>query len=302
MRRFFRIAIVAIPLLTVIAIVPAMRLAALAAMGRSTPCSFDQAVNAFAVLKDRYERIEAIGSSARLLQSDGAYEHWSTRDGEYWIPKRNRGTLFENLAEQEQNLYGSGRVGVQSGDIVLDAGANIGVYTRKALQAGAGLIVSIEPAPENVECLRRNFAAEIRDGRVRVEPVGVWDAPGELSLNIDAETSARNGFVGTFGAVASTIKVPVVTIDMLAERDSLPRVDFIKLDIEGAEKRALAGAAHTLTRFHPRLAIATEHLTDDATAIPELMRSLYPGYETICGPCIDMKTFARPDALYFVAK
>lgn len=302
MPRIFKIVIVAIPLLTLIAVVPGIRLAALAAMGRVAPCSFTQAVNSFAVLKDRLERKDAIHSSARLLRSDGLYEQWSTRDGDYWIPKRNRDTLFDNLAEQEENLYGSGNVGVRAGDIVLDAGANVGVYTRKALQAGAQTVISIEPAPENAECLRRNFAAETLDGRVRIEPVGVWDAPGELSLNIDAGTSARNGFIGKYGAVVSTVKVEVVTIDMLVDRDSLARVDFIKMDIEGAEKRALAGAAKTLARFRPRLAIATEHLSDDATAIPALLLSLQPGYATICGPCVDAKTFVRPDALYFVAR
>lgn len=245
--------------------------------------------------------MDAIRNSARALRSDGNFEQWRTRDGDFWIPKRNRETLFENLAEQEQDLYGNGATGVHAGDIVLDAGANIGVFTRKALQSGAKLVIAIEPAPENVESLRRNFAAEIAADRVRVEAVGVWDAESELSLNIDPDTSTRNGFVGTFGAVAATVKVPVLTIDALVLRNHLEKVDFIKLDIEGAEKRALAGAAVLLSRSQPRLAIATEHLDDDAAAIPALIRGRYPQYKLVCGPCVDMKTFARPDAIYFVA-
>ncbi|MEQ1948645.1 MAG: FkbM family methyltransferase [Bryobacteraceae bacterium] len=300
MLRFLKLAIVAIPLLTIMAIVPSIRLGILSLLGRSEPCSFAQSVDSFHVLKDRAERMEAIRSASHLLRSEGNFEQWNTRDGDYWIPKRNRETLFENLAEQEQDLYGNGVTGVRSGDVVLDAGANIGVYTRKALQSGAKLVIAIEPAPENVESLRRNFAAEIAADRVRIEAVGVWDSPGELSLNIDPDTSTRNGFVGTFGAVESTVKVPVVTIDSLVARNNLAKVDFIKLDIEGAEKRALSGSANVLLQFRPRLAIATEHLDDDAAAIPALIHARYPGYKLVCGPCIDMKTFARPDAIYFV--
>ena len=80
--------------------------------------------------------------------------------------------LNYDLAEQKRNIYGTG---IRRGDIVLDAGANVGVFTRKALWAGASKVIAIEPAPENLECLRRNFAAEIADGRVVVYPKGVWD-------------------------------------------------------------------------------------------------------------------------------
>lgn len=57
----------------------------------------------------------------------------------------------------------------------------------------------MEPAPENVECLRRNFVDEIRTGKMTVLPVGVWNETAELPLNIDAGSSARNSFAGTFG-------------------------------------------------------------------------------------------------------
>ena len=252
--------------------------------------------------KNRRGRSEAIQASAQLLQSDDEYELWHTRDGDFWIPKRNRGALFYNLAEQEQDVYGNGATGVHSGDTVLDCGANIGVYTRKALNAGAGKVVAIEPAPENVACFRRTFAKEIETGRVLIQPVGVWDAAGKLPLNVDAGNSARDSLVLTFGTVASVVTVPLVTIDSLVTDLALHRVDFIKMDIEGAEKRAIAGASLTLARFHPRLAIAMEHLPDDPVALPAAINSLGLGYATLCGPCLDYKLTVRPDVLYFVER
>jgi FkbM family methyltransferase len=298
----FKIAIVVIPVLTGLVLIPAARLTLIASLGRTNQCSFSQAVNSFGVLRDRKQRSEEIRASARLLQSDGAYDLWRTRDGDFWTPQRNSGTLPLNLAEQEQDVYGTGLTGLHSGDIVLDCGANVGVYTRKALNAGARTVVAIEPAPENVECLRRNFAKEIETGRVLLQPVGVWNQRGELPLNVDVDNSARDSFVITFRGVTSTVTVPLVTIDSLVNDLALPSVNFIKMDIEGAEKNAITGAANVMARFRPRLAVATEHLSDDPVAIPAMIDAMGLGYATICGPCIDERTSVRPDVLYFVPR
>jgi len=64
------------------------------------------------------------------------------------------------------------------------------------------------------------------------------------------------------------VKVPLTTVDDLVSELKLRRVDFIKMDIAGAEKRALLGARSTLVTYTPRLVIAAEHLPDDGEAIP----------------------------------
>ena len=93
--------------------------------------------------------------------------------------------------------------------------------------------------------------------------------------------------------------MPLVTIDELAAELKLERVDFIKLDIEGAEKQALAGAKNTLAKYHPRLAIAMEHLADDPVRIPQVLAAEAPDYRVTCGDCVDEITRIRPDVLYF---
>ena len=76
-------------------------------------------------------------------------------------------------------------------------------------------------------------------------------------------------------------------------------MDFIKLDIEGAEKQAVSGAKNTLAKYHPRLAIAMEHLADDPVRIPQVLFAEAPGYRVICGDCVDEVTRIRPDVLFF---
>jgi hypothetical protein len=93
--------------------------------------------------------------------------------------------------------------------------------------------------------------------------------------------------------------VPLTTIDKIVAELSLPRVDFIKMDVEGAEVRAIAGAQATMARFKPRLAIAAEHKPDDEFTIPAAVRGVRADYQMQCGPCLEAKGHVRPDVLYF---
>ena len=300
----FKIPIVAIPLLTLALAVPATRFVILSAVGKTYQCPFWTNINTKRFMADRNRRIAEIRASAREIQSDDHYSLWRTRDGDFWVPKRNSEALTFNLAEEEQDIYGKGVNAVHSGDVVLDGGANIGVFTRKALNAGASKVIAVEPAPENVESLRRNFAPEIASGRVVIEPVGLWNTAAELPLRVDADNSARNSFVLEGPAIA-TVVIPLRTIDSIVADLALKQMNFVKLDIEGAEKNAIAGAAQTIARFRPRLAIATEHFPlKDPIEIPAAVNALGLDYETICGPCLfnSQAFLILPDTLFFVPR
>ena len=297
--RMIRILIAVIVVANVFLWLPSTRLSCLYALGRASRCPFQKAVSSRDTLVRRRNIERRLNQEKRLIAKDASFHQWDTSMGRYWVPARNDDTLVLNLAEQGTKVYGEGRDGVQPGDVVLDCGANVGVFTHEALANGARLVVAIEPAPENVECLRRNFTEEISKGRVIVVPKGVWDHDDTLTLRIDAGNSARNSFVGSFGPALQEVKVPLITIDELVADSKIDRADFIKLDVEGAEKPALAGAKNTLAKFHPRLAIAMEHLDDDPVRIPQVVLAQWSGYRVICGDCIDEMTQVRPDVLYF---
>jgi hypothetical protein len=95
------------------------------------------------------------------------------------------------------------------------------------------------------------------------------------------------------------IAVPVTTIDALVSEFHLDKVSFIKMDIEGAESEALAGAAGTIKRFRPRMAISAEHLPNDAWAIPRVVRGLEAGYTMQAADCADRVTRVQPGVLWF---
>jgi FkbM family methyltransferase len=222
---------------------------------------------------------------------------WSTPAGEHWAPSEENGAFFE-VAELERLPYSDGDVRVKPGDVAIDCGAHIGLFTRQALDAGARLVVSVEPGRKQIACLKRNFAREIAAGRVIVCEKGVWNRAG--SLQFDDNSTAVASFATATGG-SHTRAVPVTTIDALVTEYKLERVDFIKMDIEGSEQQALAGAAETLARFRPGLAIASYHRSDDPERIPVLVRSAYPPYQIRSAGCrLDLSQI-RPLTIFAAA-
>ena len=280
-------------------LVPSFHLWALVVTGHSPVCPMSHAVQSYANIEEKAHIKDRILAGSHLLKTEDGLELWDTPKGQYWIPKGNRYVLPFNLAEMEQHIYGSGEHFIHPGDIVLDCGASDGDFTRVALAAGAQKVVSIEISPSSAECIRRNLASETAAGRVIVYPKGVWNKDDDLLLTVDDTNFAANSVVMHPETGHPSVRVPLTTIDKLVAELNLPRVDFIKMDIEGAEVPALSGGSQTIARFKPRLAIATEHKPDDEFTIPAAVRRIRPDYQMECGPCLETGGRVRPDVLYF---
>jgi FkbM family methyltransferase len=174
---------------------------------------------------------------------------------------------------------------VQPGQTVIDCGANIGTFTDFALERGASQVIAIEPEPRNVECLRRTFAAEISAGRVVIVPKAVWKQTETLTFLL-GQNHATGSVVRQDGE-GGKISVQADTLDNIVRDLGLSRVDYIKMDIEGAERQALLGAQGILKRDKPILRLDSYHLPDDMDVLPGIIRGARPDYSLICGPCSD---------------
>jgi len=146
---------------------------------------------------------------------------------------------------------------LQQGHTVIDCGANIGVisFYAAAIVGPTGRVVAVEALTDNARLLRISAALNGFD-HVEVHNGAVGDRAGSLVIDTAA---GSNGIVG--GRLDELIKTtdpavlamrtisPTLTLDSLAE--SIQRVDLIKLDIEGAEGLAVAGALRLIERDRP---------------------------------------------------
>ncbi len=166
----------------------------------------------------------------------------------------------------------------EAGDIVLDLGGCWGdsglVFADRV--GDNGKVYVFEFVDGNVAIAEENFAINARlQPRIELVRHPVSNRTGDNLYFTDngPATVVRTSPAGT-NASART-----VTVDDFVALKELPRVDYIKMDIEGVEGPALEGAAETIRRFRPKLAISAYHRFDDLVMLPQLIRSLQPDYK-----------------------
>lgn len=142
------------------------------------------------------------------------------------------------------------------GDYVLDVGACYGYYTLLAAgQVGEeGHVTAAEASPELQGLLRRTIDENRLAGRVTVEPRIVWsrsEEDREIRIfdrnNVGASSAERTG------PAAAVYTLPTVTVDDIC-RD-WPRVDVVKIDVEGAEYEVWKGMRTTVARHQPTILV-----------------------------------------------
>src|SRR5271166_6323292 len=90
----------------------------------------------------------------KLLQVDGDLRLWEIDGKNWWAPPMRSDFLKKMLQEIRMDVYGMGRL--PQGAVVIDGGANIGMWARAALDAGAARVICFEPSPLTREALSRN--------------------------------------------------------------------------------------------------------------------------------------------------
>lgn len=142
--------------------------------------------------------------------------------------------------------------------VFIDIGANIGTFTLVAARAAfRGQVHAFEPSGHHFERLTRNVQLN-GFGNVTLNRKGLYDQPGTATLFLPS----RAGEMNNSGAASLYIfpaeeevqvseAVALVRLDDYASDQNIERVDIIKIDIEGAEMKALQGARETIARRRP---------------------------------------------------
>jgi len=130
---------------------------------------------------------------------------------------------------------------LRTGSVVVDAGANIGDHTVEyAMMVGeSGTVVAFEPNSEPADCLAYNTKSF---PQVQIFRNGLSDVPRT------AKMFAENNVGASYVSDSGSVPIELVRLDDVWNFD---RLDFIKMDIEGYETKAITGGIETIRLFRP---------------------------------------------------
>lgn len=169
----------------------------------------------------------------------------------------------------------------EAGDYVIDAGTCFGdTAVAFACAVGEqGAVYSFDPLPQHLAAAELN-ARQNGFSNIHLYPWAVSDTTTDLKRTIS--TTSPDAAPG-FCIAGNEHILPMVTLDDFVrsaqQQGHAPRIDFIKMDIEGSELAALKGARHIIQTYRPKLAISLYHRNEDFVDIPAFIAKEFPFYD-----------------------
>ena len=186
-------------------------------------------------------------------------------------------SIYHQFVSRQYN-YKKKSISAKSGDFVIDAGACWGdtaLYFASLVEK-EGKVFSFEFLPENVNVFKKNISINenIKDRIFLIEK--------PLLDKSDEDVFCSNNGPGnsiTYEEKIAESSYKTISIDDFVNNEKIEKIDFIKMDIEGSELKALQGAEKTLKKYKPTLAISVYHKESDFYDIPNYLISLNIGYK-----------------------
>ena len=165
------------------------------------------------------------------------------------------------------------------GDVVLDGGGCFGetalYFATKVKELGR--VYTFEFIDSNIKTLRKNLSLNPKlEQIIELIEIPLWSKSDQNMYILEDGTGSKIEFQPS-RRYSKTIKT--ISIDDFVKRNNIQKVDFIKMDIEGAEPEVLLGAKETLVRFKPKLAISVYHDLEHYYEIPQFINSLNLNYK-----------------------
>lgn len=197
------------------------------------------------------------------------------------------GFVYPDQSGTEQNIlsstiiegpYEHKDVFLDEGDYVIDAGANIGLFSIFAARkvGSKGKIFSFEPISETKKILNDNIALnEIKN--IESFQLALGQKNEYRKFFLDPQRLSRAS--GFFKEGKESDKVKVLALDEFLEEEEISKIDFLKADIEGMERDLLRGAKKTIKKFKPKISICSYHRPDDSKVLEEIITGFVPDYK-----------------------
>ena len=169
--------------------------------------------------------------------------------------KGGRGIFIFRENIEDLMLYGDQFI--KHGDVCIDVGANQGLYTLafSSIVGSSGTVMSIEPQKYAIDKIN-SFIHLNKFKKPIIINAALSNKEGEAVLDV-TKGSGYASIVRDFGQ-KKTLKVNTITLDKIINDYDLTKLNFIKMDIEGAELNALKGSEFSLKKFKPTICLECE--------------------------------------------
>lgn len=195
------------------------------------------------------------------------------------------GIMVDYIIKQYEYNKNGKVIKAEKGDVVLDAG---GCWGDTALffanEVGSqGKVYTFEFIPKNLEIMKTNFSLNPElEQRVEIVNKPIWKDSNTKIFYVDYGPASQVSLEPITGMDG---ECNTLAIDNFLKENNIAKVDFIKMDIEGAETIALQGALETIRKFKPKLAITLYHSVEDFERIPKLIKEAVPEYKFYFSHC-----------------
>jgi len=183
--------------------------------------------------------------------------------------------------------------GVRAGKSLSALGACEGFFIKYALKKNAKMVFAFEPLTKLSKGLRLTYKDEIERKRMVLFEKALSKKSGLTRFDLGNEYVCEAKMNPSGSEECET-----VSLDEIVENGMIPVINFIKMDIEGAEVLAIEGAKNTIKIYKPKLSIAVYHDYNNARVIKNLILSYRPDYNVSFGGCYMFEKPYRPFMLY----
>lgn len=151
---------------------------------------------------------------------------------------------YQGVLARHQNLLKIGGVKIGDKGVIIDIGANVGIFSMLSRDLyPQAIIYSIEPVVNTFECLKKNLA---NDSNIHIFNIALGNSKGKQRMSFSNQNSEISKI-----AVNGNVVVNIQSLDEFIRENNIKQIDLLKIDTEGFEHKVLLGAKNALaiTRY-----------------------------------------------------
>lgn len=225
--------------------------------------------------KDEVLDIKGVKFYNPRLYGNAFYESFISECGDLLLPP-----VWHTYDRIDEGAYEDGEIKIRKDDVVIDCGANIGLFSSVAAWRGAK-VYAFEPVGKVFNYLEKQSMLYPENIIPVNAAVSNYCGEAEMAIDIDEHMTEGTMLHTEMQNGMQKESVTCVTLDDFVKNNKITHVDFIKADIEGCEREMLLGAKFILKNYTPHLSICTYHKKDDKEVLEKIILDANPNYKII---------------------